>query len=82
VLVLGVCSLKGGVGKTSVTLGLASAALARGVATLVIDLDPQCDVPGLVLNQPKKAKRVDAILNNSFGMLGINSTLIISRHRT
>ena len=43
VLVLGVCSLKGGVGKTSVTLGLASAALARGVATLVIDLDPQCD---------------------------------------
>ena len=48
----------------------------------VDDLDPQCDVPGLVLNQPKKAKRVDAILNNSFGMLGINSTLIISRHRT
>ncbi len=40
VLVLGVCSLKGGVGKTSVTLGLASAALARGVRTLVIDLDP------------------------------------------
>lgn len=43
VLVLGVCSLKGGVGKTSVTLGLASAALARGVHTLVIDLDPQGD---------------------------------------
>ena len=43
VQVLGVCSLKGGVGKTSVTLGLASAALARGVRTLVIDLDPQAD---------------------------------------
>jgi chromosome partitioning protein len=43
VLVLGVCSLKGGVGKTSVTLGLASAAVARGVRTLVIDLDPQGD---------------------------------------
>lgn len=43
VLVLGVCSLKGGVGKTSVTLGLASAALERGVRTLVIDLDPQGD---------------------------------------
>lgn len=40
---LGVCSLKGGVGKTSVTLGLASAAAARGVRTLVIDLDPQGD---------------------------------------
>ncbi len=42
-LVLGVCSLKGGVGKTSVTLGLASAALERGVRTLVVDLDPQGD---------------------------------------
>ena len=47
----------------------------------VDELDPQCDLPGLVLNQPKKAKRVDAILNNSFGMLGINSTLIILRYR-
>jgi len=36
-------------------------------------------LPGLVLNQPKKAKRVDAILNNSFGMLGINSVLIVKR---
>lgn len=40
---LGICSLKGGVGKTSVTLGLASAALNRGIRTLVIDLDPQGD---------------------------------------
>lgn len=47
----------------------------------VDDLDPQCDIPGLVLNQPKAVKRVDAILNNSFGMLGINSTLIIKRFR-
>lgn len=43
VLVVGVCSLKGGVGKTSVTLGLASAALERGLRTLVVDLDPQGD---------------------------------------
>lgn len=42
-LVLGVCSLKGGVGKTSVTLGLASAALERGLRTLVVDMDPQGD---------------------------------------
>ena len=42
-LVLGVCSLKGGVGKTSVTLGLASAALERGLRTLVVDIDPQGD---------------------------------------
>jgi 3-oxoacyl-[acyl-carrier-protein] synthase II len=47
----------------------------------VDELDPQCDLPGLVLNQPRKAKRVDAILNNSFGMLGINSALVILRYR-
>lgn len=38
-----VLSLKGGVGKTTVTLGLASAAMRRGVRTLVVDLDPQCN---------------------------------------
>lgn len=43
VLVLSVSSLKGGVGKTSVTLGLASAAFARAIPTLVIDMDPQAD---------------------------------------
>lgn len=41
--VLSISSLKGGVGKTTVTLGLASAAFARGLRTLVVDLDPQSD---------------------------------------
>lgn len=45
----------------------------------VDDLDPQCALPGLVLNQPKTVARVETILNNSFGMLGINSTLIVKR---
>jgi len=36
-----VLSLKGGVGKTSVVLGLAGAALQRKIRTLVVDLDPQ-----------------------------------------
>ncbi len=45
----------------------------------VDNLDHQCNIPGLVINQPKKATRVDVILNNSFGMLGINSALIIKR---
>ena len=43
VIVVSVCSLKGGVGKTSITLGLASSALMKGVPTLVVDLDPQAD---------------------------------------
>jgi len=38
-----VLSLKGGVGKTTVVLGLASAALRRGARVLVVDLDPQCN---------------------------------------
>jgi 3-oxoacyl-[acyl-carrier-protein] synthase II len=45
----------------------------------VDNLDPECDIPNHVLNQPLQAKQVDAILNNSFGMLGINSSLIVSR---
>lgn len=43
VVVIAVCSLKGGVGKTSVTLGLVSAARQAGLRTLVVDLDPQGD---------------------------------------
>ncbi len=38
---LAVLSLKGGVGKTSVALGLAATAWTAGHRTLVIDLDPQ-----------------------------------------
>lgn len=36
-----VLNQKGGVGKTTVTLGLASAAVAAGAKVLVVDLDPQ-----------------------------------------
>lgn len=46
----------------------------------VDDLDSQCALPTLVLNRPLAVKRVDAILNNSFGMLGINSALIVKRY--
>ncbi len=45
----------------------------------VDDLDPLCAIPGLVLNQPRRVANVDTILNNSFGMLGINSALIVKR---
>jgi 3-oxoacyl-[acyl-carrier-protein] synthase II len=49
-------------------------------ATINVDqLDPECALPGLVLNQPHELSRVDYILNNSFGMLGINSVLIVRR---
>lgn len=41
--VVAVLSMKGGVGKSTVTLGLASAAWERGLRTLVIDMDPQAN---------------------------------------
>jgi chromosome partitioning protein len=43
VQVVAVLSLKGGVGKTTVSLGLAGAALAHGIPTLLVDLDPQAN---------------------------------------
>jgi 3-oxoacyl-[acyl-carrier-protein] synthase II len=46
----------------------------------VEDLDPECALPNLVLNEPKKVDAVRFILNNSFGMLGINSAVIVGRY--
>ncbi|MGF1449706.1 MAG: beta-ketoacyl-[acyl-carrier-protein] synthase family protein [Opitutales bacterium] len=40
-------------------------------------LDPTCEFPSLVVNQPRQAGRLEVILNNSFGMLGTNSALIV-----
>ena len=49
-------------------------------ATINIDnLDPRCALPNLVINQPRDVGRVDCILNNSFGMLGINSVVIVRK---
>ncbi|MDQ8207038.1 beta-ketoacyl-[acyl-carrier-protein] synthase family protein [Coraliomargarita sp. SDUM461003] len=45
----------------------------------VEELDPECDLPNLVINEPRKVDAVKVILNNSFGMLGINSALIIKK---
>ncbi|HWE90333.1 MAG TPA: ParA family protein [Pseudonocardiaceae bacterium] len=74
-----VLSLKGGVGKTTVVLGLASAALRRGIRTLVIDLDPQCNATATldpeengtsladVLTEPKPETLAAAIMPSPWG---------------
>ena len=45
----------------------------------ITDLDEKCAIDGLVVNGPVQ-KEVRTILNNSFGMLGINSTLIVKKY--
>jgi 3-oxoacyl-[acyl-carrier-protein] synthase II len=48
--------------------------------TINVDqLDPECSFENLVINEPRKVDKVNYILNNSFGMLGINSVVIIKR---
>jgi 3-oxoacyl-[acyl-carrier-protein] synthase II len=49
-------------------------------ATINVDqLDPKCAMPGLVVNAPRDHGNVQRILNNSFGMLGINSVTVVGR---
>ena len=45
----------------------------------VDELDPECAIDQLVCGEPRELESVDYILNNSFGMLGINSAVIIKR---
>ncbi|MEZ5990723.1 MAG: beta-ketoacyl-[acyl-carrier-protein] synthase family protein [Planctomycetota bacterium] len=46
----------------------------------VDELDPECAVRGLVMNEPKQTKEVKTIMNMSFGMLGINSALVVKKY--
>ncbi len=53
-----------------------------GIAHPTINLhrqDPRCDLPQVVANQPRRMERMNCLLNNSFGMLGINSVLIVRK---
>ena len=77
--VIAVLSLKGGVGKTTVALGLAGAAMQRGLRTLVVDLDPQANAtvalqPGPtdttvaeLLDEPRRLILRRAITNSAWG---------------
>lgn len=47
----------------------------------ITDLDPECALPNLVYQKPVKRDEISTILNNSFGMVGINSTVIIKKYQ-
>ncbi len=54
-----------------------------GIAHATINLDspdPRIPLTSIVANQPRHLGSVSCILNNSFGMLGINSTLIVKKY--
>ncbi|QDU66727.1 beta-ketoacyl-[acyl-carrier-protein] synthase family protein [Engelhardtia mirabilis] len=46
----------------------------------VDDLDPECDLRGLVLNEPRRIGEVEHVMNMSFGMLGINSAVVVKKY--
>ena len=49
-------------------------------ATINLDqLDQNCVLTRLVANEPREIGKVEYILNNSFGMLGINSVVIVKK---
>lgn len=59
--VVAVLSLKGGVGKTTVALGLAGAAQQHGVRTLLVDLDPQANATIATDAGPSEATVADVL---------------------
>lgn len=61
--IVSVLSLKGGVGKTSVVLGLAGAAVSRGLASLVVDLDPQGNATSILRTHSNKKTVADVLAN-------------------
>ena len=63
---------------------IAGASLEDGIVhpTINLDrLDPECAIENLVANEPRAVGQVETILNMSFGMLGINSAVVVGRCR-
>ncbi|RZT85160.1 cellulose biosynthesis protein BcsQ [Pseudonocardia sediminis] len=67
--VVATLSLKGGVGKTTVALGLAGAAQRHGVSTLVVDLDPQANATTALDPEPTTATVADVLDDPRPGVL-------------
>ncbi|WP_425427593.1 ParA family protein [Actinoalloteichus hoggarensis] len=56
-------------GKTTVALGLASAAMRRGLRTLVVDLDPQCNATSALEPEDAEADLADVLADPSPSVL-------------
>jgi chromosome partitioning protein len=67
--VVAIVSLKGGVGKTTVALGLAGAAMQRGLRTLVVDLDPQANATTALAPEKVTFTTNDVLADSRVGTL-------------
>ncbi len=45
------------------------------------DLDPECKLNNMVFDTPVEMDGITTILNNSFGMVGINSVIIVKKYQ-
>jgi 3-oxoacyl-[acyl-carrier-protein] synthase II len=43
-------------------------------------LDPKCEMPNIVTGTPRRTDGIRWVLNNSFGMLGTNSAVVVKRY--
>ena len=64
-LIVSVLSLKGGVGKTSVSLGLAASAVKRGMSVVYVDLDPQGNATSVLLSRRSRATLAEVMADPS-----------------
>jgi chromosome partitioning protein len=60
---------KGGTGKTSLSIGLASAAAHRGLSVLVVDLDPQGNATSILRSQVGATSVADVLANPTKAMI-------------
>lgn len=58
---------KGGVGKSSITVNLAAISASRGLRTLVVDLDPQCNATQYLLGEQAEFSRDKPELSPNIG---------------
>lgn len=75
---IAILNQKGGVGKTTVTLGLASAAAAAGRRVLVVDLDPQAASTWVLGHDPTAVTSVANLLDSEPSKAAVRDTIVAS----